>query len=123
MPVRSAPKWASRWCRCCRSAWNMRRKRSVEGAVRAVEEAHHHHQQGVDDRQAEREDRHQDRDRRRRLDRRVEVEPPRRKPRVSEPESPMKTRAGSQLWRRKPRQAPAIAAISTTLPGLRWMSA
>ncbi len=39
------------------------------------------------------------------------------------PESPMKMRAGSQLWRRKPMQAPAVAAIRTTVPGLPFMTA
>ena len=35
---------------------------------------------------------------------------------MSEPASPMKTRAGWKLWRRKPRQAPASAAASTAAP-------
>ena len=35
---------------------------------------------------------------------------------MSEPASPMKTRAGWKLWRRKPRQAPARAAASSAAP-------
>ena len=35
---------------------------------------------------------------------------------MSEPASPMKTRAGWKLWRRKPRQAPASAAASSAAP-------
>ena len=32
----------------------------------------------------------------------------------------MKIRAGSQLWRRKPRQAPTTAAKSIAVPELSW---